>query len=113
MAKFYSEVGFANFETDEDGVTREIITKKRLCCEEIRNNRRLENANQINDDIKSSNRISVVGNPSAYHNVHSIRYIVFKGTKWKVTEVEVQYPRLLLSLGGVYNGEPDRIASDF
>ena len=51
-----------------------------------------------------SNDISILSVPYAVNNFHSMRYIEFMGAKWKVSDVEVQYPRLLLTLGGLYNG---------
>ena len=70
----------------------------------IRNTRRLKEASKINDDITISNQISIIADPYATNNFHTMRYIVYMGSKWKITEVEVQYPRLILTLGGLYNG---------
>lgn len=57
----------------------------------------------VNDDIHIANRISIVADPFAQENFHSIRYAEWMGTKWKVVNVEAAYPRLVLTLGGVYN----------
>ena len=107
MAKFLTTVGFADPVTDYFGVTREKITEKPYYCEERRNVRRLESASKINDDINISNEFSIIANPYASQNFHKIRYMVYMGTKWKVTSVEISYPRLILSLGGVYHGEDE------
>lgn len=32
-----------------------------------------------------------------------MRYAEFGGVKWKVTDVKVQYPRLILTFGGIYH----------
>ena len=53
-----------------------------------------------------TNEISLVADPYARENFHMIRYACFMGTRWEVTSVEVQYPRLVLTLGGVYNAAP-------
>ena len=58
-----------------------------------------------------NNTLSLVADPYAYENFHNIVYAEFMGTKWTVSNVEVQYPRLLLSLGGVYSGENSSDAS--
>ena len=68
-------------------------------------NRKLVSSENLNDDVTVSNRISILADPFAYNNFHSIRYITWMGTKWKVSNVEVSYPRLIFDLGGVYNGE--------
>ena len=104
MAKFYGVIGYAVTEETEPGIYEERIIEKEHFGDVIRNTRRLSNAAKVNDDITISNQISIVSDPFANNNFHSMRYVSFMGSKWKVTEVEVQYPRLILTLGGVYNG---------
>ncbi len=60
--------------------------------------------NQVNDDAKVSKRISFVADPFAFSHFPGITYVVWMGFKWEVTNVEVNYPRLILSVGGIYNG---------
>ena len=104
MAKFYGVIGYAVTEETEPGIYEERIVEKEHFGDVVRNTRRLSNAAKVNDDITVSNQISIVADPFANNNFHSMRYVSFMGSKWKVTEVEVQYPRLILTLGGVYNG---------
>lgn len=104
MAKFYGVIGYAVTEETEPGIYEERIIEKEHFGDVVRNTRRLSNAAKVNDDITISNQISIVAEPFANNNFHSMRYVSFMGSKWKVTEVEVQYPRLILTLGGVYNG---------
>ena len=104
MAKFYGVIGYAVTEETEPGIYEERIIEKEHFGDVVRNTRRLSNAAKVNDDIAISNQISIVADPFANNNFHSMRYVSFMGSKWKVTEVEVQYPRLILTLGGVYNG---------
>ena len=103
MAKWYGEIGFAETVETKPGVWVEQITKRNYYCDTIRNSRRLQSANQLNDNINISNQISIVADPYANNNFHSMRYAEFMGTKWKISDIEVQYPRLILTLGGVYN----------
>ena len=71
----------------------------------IRNTRKLQSTgDSSNDNIRISNQLSIIADPFANENFHAMRYAEFMGTKWKIEDVEVQYPRLLLTLGGVYNG---------
>ena len=70
----------------------------------LSNFRKLQNSGGVNDNVNIANKISIVSDPFADQNFHSIRYAEYMGTKWKVTDVEVLYPRLLLTLGGVWNG---------
>ena len=91
MAKFYGPVGYAVTEEVSPGKWVENITE------------RLYYGDKVNDDINISNEISIVADPYAMENFHLMRYVGFMGSKWKVTSVDVQFPRLILSVGGVYN----------
>lgn len=104
MAKFYGNIGFAEIVETEPGVWVEEMTVRPYYGDLVRNTRRLENSGGVNDNVNISNDISIIADPYANHNFHSIRYIEFMGVKWKVSNIEVQYPRLILTIGGVYNG---------
>lgn len=101
--KWTGVIGYAETLETEPGIWVESIVEKSHFGDVVRNSRRLQSADQINDNITISNSISIVANPYAEQNFHAIRYITFMGTKWKVSNVEVQYPRLILTLGDIYN----------
>ena len=107
MAKWYGTIGYAETveQPENSGIWVETITERSYYGDVIRNSRRLESAGQVNDNVVVSNQISIVADPFANQNFHAMRYAEFMGTKWKITNVEVQFPRLVLSLGGVYNGQ--------
>lgn len=105
MAKFYGAIGFIEMTETRPGIWKEGIAEHNYSGDLNRNTRRLESASQVNDNINVANEISIVADPYANQNFHSIRYVRFMGAKWKVSNVEVQYPRLILTLGGVYNGQ--------
>lgn len=105
MAKFYGKIGFAKQYEGRPGVHKEDIVERDYFGELIRNSRRLQSSEYLNDNINIANEISIIADPYACTNFHSMRYVEFMGAKWKVSSVEVQYPRLLLTLGGVYNGK--------
>ena len=104
MAKYYGKIGYAVNKETTTGIYEEVIIEYEYIGDVIRNTRRLVNATKVNDDVTISNQISIIADPFATNNFHSMRYVTYLGTKWKVVEVEVQYPRLVLTLGGVYNG---------
>ena len=79
------------------------ITEREYFGDLIRNTSRYQTSDKLNDDINISNEISIVADPFAYQNFHAMRYVEFMGAKWKISSVEVQYPRLILTVGGVYN----------
>lgn len=103
MAKFYGPIGFATTVEKVPGVHVEEITERYYSGDVIRNTRRLQSTDKVNDDINISNEISILADPFANGNFHAMRYVGFMGAKWKITNIEVQYPRLILSIGGLYN----------
>lgn len=103
--KFYGAIGFAKTETDTHGVTREVITERNYYGDLIKNYLRLTSTDKVNSDVTINNEISIISDPYAYENFHAIRYVQFMGSKWTVDSIDVQYPRLILTVGGVYNDE--------
>ena len=105
MAKYYGAIGYAETVETTPGVWVEQITERQYFGDLTRNSRSLQSTEQLNDNINVANEISIVADPFAYQNFHKMRYVEFMGTKWKINPVEVKYPRLILSTGGLYNGE--------
>lgn len=103
MAKWFGKIGFSETKETKPGVWEEIITVREYYGDVTRNTRRFQSSENLNDNIVVSNDISIVADPYAIQNFHSIRYIEFMGTKWKIDNVEVSYPRLILTLGAIYN----------
>jgi hypothetical protein len=108
MAKYFGNIGFAEYKETAPDVWREVITEKPYYGDILKNYRQLDNSGEVNDDVTISNRFSIISDPYAQENFHAIRYIMFMGIKWKVTNVEVEYPRLILNVGGEYHGEDPR-----
>jgi hypothetical protein len=106
MGRWYGTIGYAESKETAPGVHTEVITERKYYGEIRRNNRNLQTANQVNDNVNISNEISIIADPYAFLNFHAIRYVEFMGTKWKISTVDAStYPRLILTVGGVYNGE--------
>lgn len=107
MGKFYGKVGFIVPTQTVKGVFIEKPTERMYRGDIFRvHNRWSVNPDQINNDLSISNQISIVMDPFAHEHFSAIRYVEFGGTKWQVNSVEVSYPRLILSIGGVYNNVP-------
>lgn len=104
MAKFYGTIGYVNTVETEPGMWEEQKTERQYSGELVKNTRRLESSGGVNDNVNISNEVSIVADPYAYENFHAMRYIKFMGAKWKISNIEVRYPRLILTIGGVYNG---------
>lgn len=105
MAKWYGQIGFAETrETDLDEWT-EVIVERPYPGDILSNSRSMPSGSEINNDITISNKISFITDPYARENFHNIRYATFMGTRWRVTSIDVQYPRLNITLGGVWMDE--------
>lgn len=106
MSRFYGAVGYiTEVETAIDVIENKPI-ERMYKGELLRNTRSLSNGTDINDDVTITNQISILADPYANNHIHDMRYVKWRGTPWKVTNVDAsQPPRLILSLGGVYNGE--------
>jgi hypothetical protein len=105
MAKFYGDVGYGIAVEVRDGVWEDTIVVNRYYGDVIRNTRHLSDNGKVNNDISVGNSIIIVADAYANNNFFAIRYIEWAGTLWTVSDVEVQSPRLILRLGGVYNGQ--------
>ena len=105
MPKFYGAVGYVEDRVTGLDVHTNIPVERMYTGDVERNSRRLENGTGVNDDVTISNTISIVADAYAYEHIHAMRYVKWMGTAWKVTLVDVKRPRLILTLGGVYNGE--------
>lgn len=104
MAKFFGNIGYSGTIETSPGVWTETIVEERPYYGDIlRNSHRWQSGESINDDISFNNRISIVADPYAYENFSRMRWIEWMSNKWIISDVEVEYPRLILSLGGVYN----------
>lgn len=105
MAKFHGKIGYGETVETAPGVWQDVVVERNYFGDVIRNTRSLqESDNKVNYDLSVGNSISIVAD--AYANLHffAIRYVEWAGTLWTVSDVEVQSPRLILRLGGVYNG---------
>lgn len=104
MARFYGKVGYAVPTETAPGVVTDVITEYSYYGDVVRNTRKLEDVEKVNFDISVGNSISIVADEFANNHIFAMRYVEWRGALWIVDNVEVQSPRLLLRLGGIYNG---------
>ena len=103
MAKYYGPIGYAETAETAPGVWTEVLTERNYSGDVLKISRRWQAGESLNDDLAINNLISIVADPFAYQNFHKMRYIEWMGAFWKITNVEVQRPRLILTIGGVYD----------
>lgn len=103
MSKFFGNIGYAINKEIRPGVWGDEIEVRSYYGDVIRDTRQYQTSDSLNDNLNVSNQFSIVADPFAYENFHSMKYIEYMGAKWKISNIEVKYPRLLLTVGGVYN----------
>lgn len=104
MTKFYGKVGYGINKEIRRGVYDDVIEEHKYYGDVIRDTRKTNTGDKVNDDLTIGNSFKIVANAFAYEHFYAMRYIEWMGSLWKITEVEVQAPRLLIRVGGVYNG---------
>lgn len=104
MARFYGKVGYGTNVDKGDGVWETVITEKIYSGDVIKPRKNSGTGEKVNDDLSMSNSISIVADAYAVQYASAIRYVELLGALWKVSNVEWESPRLILRLGGVYNG---------
>lgn len=111
--KFYGKIGFAVTVDDGDGIWKETITDKKYAGDITRLSRNRESGEHINDGLRINTQISLLLDPWFQEHLSQIRYVEYMSAKWIAESVEVQYPRVNITLGGIYHGyEPDDGESD-
>lgn len=105
MGKWFGNIGFAQSQEIRPGVWKDVIIERPYYGDVPLIVGRNKTTDKVSDDITIQNTISIVADPFARENFYSMKYLVYEGAKWKITSVEVQYPRLKLTTGGLYNGK--------
>lgn len=104
MAKFAGLVGYVTQEESTPGVWSQVENPKRMKGDIIRQSSSTQNGDKINSDVSLSHRVSLIGDAHAFDNYFNIKWIEVHGHKWEVDSVEIQRPRIIVSLGGPWNG---------
>lgn len=104
MNKFYGPVGYARDVEEEPGTHVERVTERIYFGDILRNSRRMVSGSEVNSGISFSGKFSILADPYAFNHFFEIRYVKYQGVNWSVTDVAVEFPRLILEVGGIYNG---------
>ena len=104
MSKWFGKIGYCETIETSPGVWTEQITEREYYGDLLKVSKKTQSSENLNDNITISNQISIVADPFADENLRFISYVTFMGTKWKIASADVQYPRIILTMGGVYNG---------
>ena len=106
MAKWCGKIGYAKTTETEPGLWEDAIIERMYYGDVISDRRNRQNSGGVNDNINLANVISIIADPFAYENCSYMAYIEIMGAKWKISNIDAsQRPRLVLTIGGAYNGE--------
>lgn len=102
--KFYGNIGFGESVDLGDGVWDLKVTERLFRGDVIRNSQASRAGDKVLNDLTVGNSISVISNDYMLNHLSAIKYVVWKGVRWIVVDITFEPPRLVLRLGGVYNG---------
>lgn len=105
MARYSGIVGFVTQSESVPGVWSSVEKSKTMKGDIIRGGANIQNDGKINSDVTFNHRISLIGDAYAFANYYNLKWIKVDGIKWSVSSVEVQRPRIIVSLGGLWNGK--------
>lgn len=104
MSKWFGKIGYCETVEEEPSVYVEKIVERDCYGDLLRNTRRLVSTDKVNDDMTLANTLSVIADPYLQQHFCDIRYVTLYGGKWKVTDATANYPRIELTLGGLWHG---------
>lgn len=102
--KYYGRVGYIETEETTPGVWEEQVTERTYSGDVLRMSKSWQKGERLNDNLQINIQISIVSDPFALQHFHAFRYVEWQGALWEITNAEPQFPRIILTIGGVYNG---------
>lgn len=111
MGKYSGKIGFAiNTEISPD-IFKDVIVERPYVGDVLENVRRFDQGNTLSGNVQITNQLSIVGDTFLFKNLSNIRYVTYKGNNWTVN-VRESYPRIIVNLGGLYNGKTNEAEED-
>lgn len=105
MARFSGMIGYVTTVETTPGVWTDSIVERQYYGDLTRHSRKWGSSDGVNDNIVFGQDISIVADPYLYENAHNMRYVIFRGIKWKITNFEIDRPRVRISMGEEYHGD--------
>lgn len=102
MAKYYGIIGFATQQETKPGIWEDVIEERPYKGDVLRNGRRYDRSESINDNFTITNQFSIVSDAFLYSHIPALRYLEYMGSKFKIVSAEIDRPRVTISVGGVY-----------
>lgn len=103
MARFFGQVGYVTQVETVPGVWQNLEKVRKMKGDIIRQNSNNRGSSQLHDDVVLNHRISLIGDAYCFDNYFNLKWVKMDTKKWKVVGVEIQRPRIIVSLGGLWN----------
>ena len=104
MAKFSGKIGYAIQVESKPGVWTNQIVEKSYRGDYVLKQQRWETTEAVNNNLTLDNSVSIIADPYAYTNLGFMKYIIIGGKKWKISSLAINRPRIVIQIGGIYNG---------
>lgn len=112
MAKYAGMIGFAKNVEVESGDYEDVVTERRYRGDILRNNQKFAVGGTTSGELRITNQFSILADNYAFDHISEIRYLEWRGNRWIVDYIDIEYPRLVMTIGGLYNGPQAGIAED-
>ena len=103
--RYYGKIGYWDTVEVKPGLFENQMIYKKYKGDVPRNYKRNQDGSKVNSDLSVNNQISIVADPYARDHFFKIKCVEWQGALWKVSSVEVQWPRLILEIGGLLDEE--------
>lgn len=103
---YYGRIGYVSTSQDPDHPTtwNESVSWRYYPGElSALSHRWMNSAEDSNSNINITNKLSIIADPYMCQNASAIRYVELMGSAWYVDSIQIEYPRIILSVGGVAN----------
>ena len=104
MARFSGLIGYVTQEESVPGVWSSVERTRKMKGNVIRQTASVVTGEGVNDNVSLNHRVSLIGDAYAFDNYFNIKWVKMDTKRWKVTSIEVERPRIIVSLGGIWNG---------
>ena len=105
MAKYYGAIGYALMAETSPGIWMDTVTERKYRGDVVLDQRRWRTEEKVNDDLSLDNSISILADGYAYENIGNMKYIIWNKVPWKIQSFNINRPRIVIQIGGIYNGE--------
>lgn len=104
MNQFRGKIGFSIPVNKGHGIYDNSVVERTYRGDILSQSRKLDAGTNINDNIDMNIRLSILSDDFLNVHLSQITYVHYMGGVWKVKSIEPSRPRIVLALGGVYNG---------